>query len=465
MANPLDLKDLKPQFRGQLLTPADGDSHVHAKRVFNAMHDHHNPALIARATGVADVVAAVKFAREHHLTVAVRGGGHSVAGYSNIDGGMVIDLGPMKGVRVDARQRRARAQGGLTWGEFDRETQVYGLATTGGRVTSTGLAGFTLGSGSGWLERLVGLSCDNLISADVVTAQGKVLTASAEENEDLFWGLRGGGGNFGIVTDFEYRLHPVGPIVLGGILLYPIAQAAKALQNFRDFMATAPREVGAAVSLMTAPPAPHIPPPLKGKPAAAIVVAWFGDPKRGAEVLAPLRAFGPPVLDAIRPMPYVVFQSLLDPGMPKGNRNYWRSDNLKGLPNEAIDTLIGRCEGTSSPMAQLIVAPLGGAISDVAEDAMAISGRAAQWQYHCYGVWPQGDDARHLEWVRGTEKAMRPFAEDGISMNFVSEPGNAQVRAGFGDAKYRKLVAIKDKYDPENFFRLNQNIVPSGQKS
>jgi FAD/FMN-containing dehydrogenase len=461
MPDTIDTTELRTRFRGELLTPAEGERYARAKALFNGMYDTRRPALVARATGVADVMAAIAFARGRGLTIAVRGGGHSVAGHSVVDGGLVIDVSPMKGMRVDPTARRARAQAGLTWGEFDRETQAFGLATTGGRVTTTGIAGLTLGSGSGWLERLHGLTCDNLLSADLVTADGKLVTASEKENPDLFWGLRGGGGNFGVVTEFEYRLHPVGPIVLGGLLLYELSKAREVLRNYRDFVASAPRELGGAAAFITAPPAPFVPPAMQGKTALGVVVSWAGDLAAGEKALAPLRAFGPPPVDIIQPMPYLALQGIIEAGLPPGQRNYWRSENMPALSDAAIDVLTARAAAVTSPLTQLILVPLGGAVADVPEDAIALGGRAATWQYHCYGVWPGGDDAPHIEWVRGTEQALRPHASSGMSLNFASEAGNDRVRASFGEAKYKRLVALKDKYDPENVFRLNQNVLPS----
>jgi FAD/FMN-containing dehydrogenase len=451
---------LREHFRGELITAADGERFDRARAVFNGMYDR-RPALIARVSGVADVIAALQFARQKGLVVAVRGGGHSVAGYSTCEGGLVIDLGAMKGIRVDPVTRTARAQGGVNWGEFDRETQVFGLATTGGRVTSTGLAGLTLGSGSGWLDRVHGLTCDNLISADLVTADGRLLTASARQNQELFWGLRGGGGNFGVVTEFEYQLHPVGPLVLGGLVLHPLDKAVEVARFYRDFIASAPPELSGGLALISAPPAPFVPPELQGRPVLAVIVAWFGAIDRGEQLLAELRAFASPPVDVVQPMPYLALQSMLDAGNPSGRRNYWRSDNLTGLPDAAIEALVARAACVTSPFTQLIIVPLGGAVARVAEDAMAIGSRSAPWQYHCYACWTEGDDASHIAWVRGTEQALRGHAEAGISVNFVSEAGADRVRASFGAAKYERLVALKNELDPGNVFRLNQNIVPT----
>jgi FAD/FMN-containing dehydrogenase len=468
MSQPIDaaavVAALKERFRGPLLTAADGERYDRARTLYNAMFDDRRPALIAQVTGVADVMAVLDVVRMRGLPFAVRGGSHSVAGHSTIAGGVVIDLAGMKGIRVDPVSRKARAQAGVNWGEFDRETQAFGLATTGGRVTSTGLSGLTLGSGSGWLERMHGLTCDNLLSVDLVTADGRFLTASPQENPELFWGLRGGGGNFGIATEFEYRLHPVGPIILGGILLYPAEHAPKLLRVYRDILEQAPRELGGGVAFLTAPPAPFVPPAFQGQPAVGVLVAWFGPVERGHQVLSPLRAaLPPPTVDLVQPMPYTVLQGLTEPGLPRGLRNYWRSSNMERMDDAAIDALVARAAARTSPMSQIILLPLGGAIADLPEDATALGGRSARWQYHCYAVWSGDgrDDGAHIAWVKATEEALRPHAQGGISLNFVSEAGNDRVRAGFGEAKYRRLVALKDAYDPTNLFRQNQNVLPS----
>lgn len=456
----LDLDEFRSTFSGEILVPADGPRYDEARRVFNGMVDR-RPALLSRAGDAADVVAALRLARETGLRVAVRGGGHSVAGYSSVDGGLVIDLGLMRTIDVDAAGRRARVGAGVTWGELDRATQRYGLATTGGRMTTTGVAGFTLGSGSGWLERLHGLACDNLLSAQVVLADGRVVTASPSQHADLFWGLKGGGGNFGVVTEFEFRLHPVRPLVTGGLVLHPRARAPEVCRFFRDFMDRAPREVGAGLILLQAPPAPFVPAELRGKPAVAVLACYVGPLDQGAEVLAPLRRFGPPVVDQIGPLPYVDFQAMTDPGNPPGRRNYWRSEMLADLPDEAIDTLIACAATATSPASVVVLGPTGGAVADVPDDATPIGGRSARWLYHCHGIWTDGEDETHIRWVRATERAMRPFAVDGIALNFVSDVSDDRVRRTFGPEKYRRLVALKDRYDPQNVFSLNQNVRPS----
>jgi FAD/FMN-containing dehydrogenase len=458
----LDLAELRGKFAGKLLTPADGASYDAARSVFNAMFDR-RPGVIACVTSTADVVAALGFARERGLPIAIRGCGHSVAGFSSIEDGLLIDLGAMKAIQVRHVDRRVRVQPGANWGEVDRATQEFGLATTGGRVTSTGVAGFTLGAGSGWLERLHGFACDNLISAEVVTADGRTLRASADENADLFWGLRGGGGNFGIVTEFELKLHPVGPIVVAGLTLHARSKAPELFRFYREFMTSAPPEVAGGLAMLHAPPAPFVPPELHGRPVVAVIMAYFGPPERGIEVLAPLRSYGSPPVDLVQPMPYTAFQSLLDNGNPPGRRNYWRSENLGELPDDAIDALIACAATATSPFSTVILQALGGAVARVPEEATPISGRSAPWQYHCYGSWTDRDDARHVAWVRATERALRTWAATGVSLNFVSEPNDERVRSAFGSEKYRRLVELKDKYDPTNLFRMNQNVPPSAK--
>jgi FAD/FMN-containing dehydrogenase len=453
--------DLREGFAGEILTPQDGPRYDEARHVFNAMFDR-CPAVIARATSTADVVAALAFARRAALPLAVRGGGHSVAGYSTIDDGIVLDLGPMRRVDVDPVARRARVQAGATWGDVDAATQEHGLATTGGRMTTTGVAGFTLGSGSGWLERLHGLAADNLDSAEVVTAAGRVLTASEDEHPDLFWGLRGGGGNFGIVTEFEFRLHPVGPVVYGGLVLHPRERAPEVCRFFRDFMATAPREVGAGIVLFHAPPAPFVPAELQGRPAVAVFAAYWGSVDAGERVLAPLCEFGAPPVSLLQPMPYVEFQALTDAGNPPGRRNYWRSELLPEFPDDAIDALIACAATATSPSSVVVMGPTGGAVADVPDAATALSGRSASWLYHCYGIWtdPTEDD-RHVAWVRATEATMRPWTMAGMPLNFVSDVDQERVRRTFGAEKHPRLVALKDTYDPDNVFAMNQNVRPS----
>jgi FAD/FMN-containing dehydrogenase len=456
----LELDDLRRALAGEVLTDADGDRYDTARRAFNAMFDR-RPRVIARATSAADVVAALAWARRRGLRIAVRGGGHSVAGYSTIDDGLLLDLGPMRRVDVDPVRRTAQVQGGATWGEVDRATQAHGLATTGGRMTTTGVAGFTLGSGSGWLERRHGLAADNLLAAELVTADGRVLRASADAHPELFWGLRGGGGNFGVVTELEFRLHPVGPVVYGGMVIHPRERAPEVCRYFRDFMTTASRDVAGGVILMHAPPAPFVPEGLRGRPAVAVMAAHWGPVEEGARALAPLREFGAPPVDLMGPLPYVDFQALTDPGNPPGRRNHWHSEVLRAVDDETLDAMIACASVATSPASVVILSPMGGAVADVPEDATALGARSAPWIYHCYGIWDGSDDDRHRGWVRATARALRPWTSAGIALNFVSDVDEARVRTTFGPDKYRRLVALKDEYDPDNVFAMNQNVRPS----
>jgi FAD/FMN-containing dehydrogenase len=456
----MDIATLRASFAGDILTAADGERYDEARAVFNAMFDR-RPAAIAKATCDGDVVAALLFVQSARMSLAIRAGGHSVAGYSTIEDGLLLDLRPMKVIDVDPSTRTVRVGPGVTWGELDAATQAHGLATTGGRMTTTGVAGFVLGSGSGWLERTYGLACDNLISARVVTADGRVVTASESENAELFWGLRGGGGNFGVVTEFELRLHPVGPTIYGGILLYPREQAPELVRHFRDFAADAPRELAAGCVFMTAPPAPFVPADFQGKPAVSVFVAWFGDLDEGPAAIAPLREFGTPIVDMVGPIPYCQLQALTDGGNPPGRRNYWHSGLLAELTDDTLDALVARANCATSPFSVMILARNGGAVDDVPEDATPIGGRSAPWFYHCYGIWVDGEDATHRGWVKDTGAALRPWTTAGMPLNFFTDVDDDRVRSAFGEQKYRRLVAIKDRYDPDNLFCHNQNVRPS----
>lgn len=454
----LNLEQLRANFRGQLLTGDDADAYDVARMAFNGMFDR-RPAVIAQATCTADVIQALGFARGAGLALAVRGGGHSVAGYSTIEGGMLLDLGPMKAIDVDPVKRLARVQPGVVWGELDRATQAHGLATTGGRMTTTGVAGFTLGSGSGWLERLHGSACDNLLAAQVVTAAGTVVTASESENPDLLWGLRGGGGNFGIVTEFTFRLHPVAPDAYGGLLMYPRSRAPEVLRQVRDFLQAAPREICGGMLFMHAPPAPFVPSELHGAPIVTVLAAYWGDVDQGAEALAPLKRLTPTV-DLMGPTTYLDIQAITDAGNPPGRRNYWRSELLPDAPDELLDALIACAARATSPASTLILGRLGGAFSDVPEDATALAGRAAQWLFHCYAVWADPDNAPHIAWARATAEALRPWTMAGMALNFMNDIDDSRMRTTFGPAKYRRLVHLKRRWDPDNIFAMNQNIRP-----
>ena len=449
-----------PGFRGQLVHPGDAD-YDDARKVFNGMIDR-SPALIARCANADDVAAAVGLAREQSLPLSVYGGGHGVTGSAVCDAGVCVDLRSMKGIDVDPDARTVRAEAGLKWGELDAATQEHGLAVTGGRVSDTGVAGLALGSGSGWLERKLGFTCDNLVQAEVVTADGRQVIASADENPDLFWGLRGGGGNFGVVTAFHFRLHPVGPIVLGGMLMFPAALAGDLLRFYRDFMAAAPDEVGSALAFITAPPEEFVPEPVRGHPVIGIVACYVGPVEDGERAFAPLREFGPPAIDLVGPMPYVAVQQLLDPPAVKGMQNYWTADFFSGLPDDAIDTLVEHATKPVSPLTQIIVVPGGGAVARVHDDDTAFGQRTAPWNIHFLSMWPDpADTERNIAYTRAISTAMKPWTTGEVYLNFIGDEGQDRVEAGFGPAKYARLRELKAKWDPTNLFRHNQNIPPA----
>jgi FAD/FMN-containing dehydrogenase len=458
------VQELAGGFGGAILRSGDAEYDA-ARAVFNGMFDR-RPALIARCGGVADVLAAVRFAADNDLEVAVRGGGHGVPGYACVDDGIVIDLRDMNGVWVDPSTQTARAQGGTTWGRFDRETQAFGLATTGGRITTTGLGGLTLGSGSGWLERKFGWTLDNLLSVDMVTAGGEVVRASETENAELFWGLRGGGGNFGIVTSFEFRLHEVGPIVLGGMLLHRREKAPQLLRDWRDFMRSAPDEVGSGFAFLTAPPLEFVPEELRGRPACGIVFLYAGPAEEGEEAAQGLRSLAEADVDLVMPMPYTVVQQLLDAPNPPGRPQYWKSDNVRELTDAAVETLTDHANRVTSPFTVVILEAKGGAIPRVPEDAMAIGGRDAEFAFYGISQWEDpADEERQLAWAAEFGKAMEPFGSRNAALNFVMDEGQERVQSTYGAEKYARLVALKDEYDPGNLFRRNQNVRPSGWRA
>jgi FAD/FMN-containing dehydrogenase len=456
------ISGLAGSFSGELLAPGDA-GYDDARQVWNGAIDR-RPGLIARCAGVADVVAALRHARERELLVAVRGGGHGVAGLAVCDDGIVIDLSPMRGIAVDSAARTARAQAGVLWGELDAATQAAGLATVGGIVTHTGIAGLTLGGGIGWLMRRYGATVDNLLSAEVVTADGAVLRASADEHPELFWGLRGGGGNFGIVTSFEYRLHPVGPTVLAGPILYALEDGPEVLRFYRDYIAEAPDELTTIVMLRQAPALPFVPAELHGRPVVMVVACYAGPVERGEEVLAPLRRFGRSLVDAIAPRPYVELQAMFNPGVPHGWHYYWKSWELPPLQDGAIDTLVEQAHTITSPRSYVIVFQLGGALARVGEHDTAFGQRDAAHDVNINAVWLPDDPARdeHVRWARECYAALEPFATGRTYVNFLADEGQQRVRAAYGEERYGRLVALKRAHDPENVFRLNQNIDPRG---
>jgi FAD/FMN-containing dehydrogenase len=455
-----DLDGLRSKFRGALLSPGDG-GYDEARRVWNGAIDR-RPALIARCAGKDDVMAAVRFGRERDLLTSIRGGGHGVSGTAVCDDGLMIDLSPMRDIHVNPDGMTARAQGGVLWGEFDRETQAFGLATTGGIVTHTGIAGLTLGGGIGWLMRRFGTTADNLLSVELVTADGELVTASRDENPDLFWGMRGAGANFGVVTSFEYRLHPVGPQVLAGPIFFPMEDSPQALRFYRDWVEDAPDELMTILNLRKAPPAPYLPPGLHGRPVCGVMTCWSGDIERGLQVLRPLREFGRPLIDLIQPKPYLAHQSMLDPGVPHGWHYYWKSCDLPAFTDGMIDDMASHSAAITSPRSYSLVFQLGGAVSRVAEDGTAYAHRDARHNVNINGVWTEeeGEPSRHVAWTREFFQALEPHSP-GVYVNFLGDEGEERVRAAYGPGKYDRLLALKRRYDPDNFFRLNQNIKPS----
>jgi FAD/FMN-containing dehydrogenase len=437
-------------FRGELVLP-EHPAYEARRRVWNAMIDR-RPMVIARCTGAADVISAVNMARERGLPLAVRGGAHNVAGRATCDDGVVIDLSPMRGIRVEPASRTARAEPGLRWVEFDRETQAFGLATTGGTVGDTGIAGLTLGGGFGWLAGKYGLTIDNLLSADVVTADGRLLTASETEHQDLFWALRGGSGNFGVVTSFEYRLHEVGPLITGGAVFHPFAAAPDVLRLYRELVASMPDEMTAYAFLITAP---------EGGAMSVIAAAHCGPLDAGERALAPLKEFGPPVQDLIGPLPYVAQQTMFDEAMPPGLQNYWKSEFVAALDDELLDTLGELYARVPSPHSAIFLGPINGAATRVPPEATAFPHRDGT-MVGIYGLWD--DPARkdeNVAWVRDGWEAIQPFASGGVYVNELGEDeGEDRVRLAFGP-NYERLARVKAAYDSENLFRLNANVKPA----
>jgi hypothetical protein len=463
--SPLDVRvveRLRTRFRGALLRPGE-EGYDEARRIWNGAIDR-RPALIARCAGADDVVEAVRFAREHEMPASVRGGGHAVAGHAVCDDGVMIDLSQMKAVQVDPAARTARAAGGMLWSELDRATQRFALATTGGIISHTGIGGLTLGGGLGHLMRKVGLTVDSLLSVDLVTAEGERMRVNAETEPELFWGLRGGGGNFGIATSFEYQLHPVGPMVLGGPIFWPLADAPAVLRFLRDFAPNAPDELGMTLVMRLAPPMPFLPPEQYQKPVIGLLLVWAGEPAEGQRVIAPLRAIGTPIADMLRPAPYLFFQSMLDGGAPHGMHYYWKSHRVATLSDEIIDDLVERTACITSPFSQIGGWVMGGAVSRVAPDATAVGAREEGFEFNIAAAWQPSDPDpdRHTAWVRDAWEAMLPHSV-GIYVNFISDEGDAGVEAAYG-ARLRRLTVLKDRYDPTNFFRMNANIAPSGYR-
>ncbi len=458
----IPLGDLKDRFGGPLLLPGD-EGYEAARRVWNGAIDR-RPALIARCVTTADIQTAIRFARNHELRIAIRGGGHGVAGTAVCDDGIVVDCSLMKTVDLDPIARIASVSSGVLWGEVDGATQTHGLVVPGGIVTHTGVAGLTLGGGIGWLMRRYGLTCDSLVGAEVVTADGRVLSVSESQHADLLWGLRGGGGNFGAVARFVFRLHPVGPSVLAGLMLHPAERVDEVLQFYRDFAETAPDEVTTIVSFRRVPPLPLFPPNLHGRPVVSIGVLHTGSMDEAERALAPLRAFGPPLLDLVVPTPYVAHQAMLDASVPHGLHYHWKSHYLSALSDGAISEIAHRAWAMPSPRSFTIMFHMGGAVARVKAGETAFAGRDAAFAININSVWVPPEPAEpQIAWTRAFWQALRPHASGGTYVNFLDEPVADRVRQTYGPVVYERLAALKRRYDPENVFRLNQNVLPAGE--
>jgi FAD/FMN-containing dehydrogenase len=452
------IDQLTSRLPGQLHPPASPEFEE-ACTIWNAMIER-RPGLVIRCSSAADVSHAVRFAREHDLVLAVRGGGHNIAGNALCDGGVMLDLSPMKSVEVNPSARTARVGGGATLAEFDREAQAFGLATPLGVNSTTGVAGLTLGGGFGWLSRRFGLTIDNLLSAEVVLANGEVVRASATESPDLFWALRGGGGNFGVVTSFEFRLHPVGPEVLAGLIVHPLDAARDVLHFYRDFLPTTPDEFVCWLVMRKAPPLPFLPAEWHGKEILALAVCYSGAIDEGERVAAPLRKFGTPIADVIAPQPYAAWQTILDPLLTPGLRNYWKSHDFQEVSDGLIDALIAHARKLPDPNTEIAFAQLGGAVSRVPADATAYSHRDGQFVMNVHGRWEDpAKDAVCIGWARDLFRATAPFATGAVYVNFLTGEEGDRIRAAYG-RNYDRLVKLKNRYDRGNLFRVNQNIRP-----
>ena len=457
-----ELAKLRATVDGPVLT-ADDDGYLAAGRLFNAAVEH-TPEAIVQVTSAADAAAAMRFARDRGLDVSVRGGGHGVVGHATA-GRLVIDLSRLAGVTVDPSGRTTRVGGGATWGGVDTATQEYGLATPGGRVTHTGVGGLTLGGGQGWLSSRYGLTIDNLVEVELVTADGRVVTASQTSEPDLFWAVRGAGANFGVATSFTFGLHEVGPTILGGLLIFTPDKAADLVRAFDEFVTTAPDDFGGALAFMSAPPAPFVPPEAVGMPIAVAVVAWFGDLDAGQRTLAPLRAFGPPMMDLIGPMPYTALQSIIDDGNPFGLRNYWTAGYVSQITDAFIADTVEVSLNRPSPLSTVLLAPMGASVARVSQDATAFGHREARYLFHPLAMWTDPDaDEANVGWARRTMAAAAPHTAAGTYLNADGDQTDAdRVRFAFGAAPYGRLVGLKRTWDPDNVFHHNANIDPTAQ--
>ncbi|KWR89319.1 FAD-binding oxidoreductase [Cupriavidus sp. IDO] len=453
------LASLRQSVRGKVLV-SDDPGFDQARAIWNATIDR-RPALIVQCAGAADVATAIGFARDHGLLLAVRGGGHNIAGKAICDDGLVIDLSPMRAVHIDTGSRRAWVEPGALLADFDHEAQACGLATPLGINSTTGVAGLTLGGGFGWLTRKYGMTVDNLLSAEVITADGKRLHASEKENADLFWALRGGGGNFGVVTLFEFRLHPVGPWIMAGLLVFPAEQGKSVLSQYRVFTETMAEDMNIWVVMRQAPPLPFLPQAVHGTDVVVLAVFYAGDPAQGAPLLAPLRAFGTPVGEHAGPMPYTAWQQAFDPLLTPGARNYWKSHNFAQLPDEALEAMIDYSGRLPSPHSEIFIGYVGGVANRVAADATAYHHRDARFVMNVHTRWERPDeDAACIAWARDFFRATEPYATGGVYVNFLTEDEAGRIGAAYGP-NFERLAHIKQKYDPGNLFRMNQNIAPA----
>jgi FAD/FMN-containing dehydrogenase len=453
------LDGLRSLLRGKLLMPGD-PGFDEARSIWNAMIDR-KPGAIVRCAGAADVIRTVRFAADNSLLLAVRGGGHNIAGNAVCDGGLMLDLSPMRSVRVDPAQRSARVEPGVTLAELDNETQVFGLVVPLGINSTTGVAGLTLGGGYGWLTRKLGLTADNLVSADVVTAKGELLRANAGTNADLFWGLRGGGGNLGVVTSFEFQLHPIGKEVLAGLVVHPASNAGGLLREYRDFVTNAPDELTTWVVMRKAPPLPFLPAEIHGTDILVFALCYAGDIAEGERVLKPLRALGKPHADVIGPMPYPSWQQAFDPLLTPGARNYWKSHNFAGLSDDLLDLLAKSAGQVPTPECEIFIAQLGGATSRASPTSTAFPHRDAKFLMNVHTRWREASqDKMCIEWARTLFSATEKYATGGVYVNFMPDDEGDRVKGAFG-ASYDKLATLKAKYDPGNRFRMNQNVRPA----
>ncbi len=452
------VNELNKTFNGQLIQPGDS-SYDESRKVWNAMVDR-CPAIIAQCKNADDIINAVNFARENELVVAVKGGGHSVAGRSVCEGGLMIDLSGMRDVKVDPQKKIAHVSGGATLADLDAATQEHGLATTGGLVSETGVAGLTLGGGIGYLARKFGLTVDNLLAVDVITADGKLIHASDEENPDLFWAVRGGGGNFGIVSSFQFQLHEVGPDVLTAQIFYPLDRAVDVFHAYRDLMANAPDELACYALVVNVPPVEPFPEEYHSKPAALLLACYSGDHEQGLKLLKPLQELGNPILNVVTPIPYAKLQQSFDAGNPAGGRYYWKGDYLSEISDDAIDTLVSFLDNIPGAFSMVGIEPMGGAISRVDPSATAFAHRDVNFSLGIWAGWTDpSDDEKIIAWTRRFHEAMKPYATGGVYTNYLDDDDDNRVKRAYGD-NHDRLRKVKTKYDPDNFFRQNHNISP-----